>query len=369
MKHVIGLMSGTSLDGVDAALIETDGEAQIRALAGVERRYADEERAVLHAAVEAALAWGFVGDEPDYTAAEAVLTRTHADLIEQVLATSGLARDQVGYVGFHGQTVLHRAPTPKRAGATRQIGNGQALANAVSIPVVFDFRTADIAAGGQGAPLVPLYHQALSENAGLSGPLGILNIGGVANITYIAEDGAISAFDTGPGNGLIDAWCQRVGHGAYDADGQLAARGEEDAARLAELMAHPFFAHPVPKSLDRWDFSLDPVANLPEAEGAATLVAFTADTIAHAVAQAGPCRDLLVTGGGRRNPTLMRRLQSALPDTRVRPVEDVGWRGDVMEAEAFAWLAARVAQRLPTTVPETTGVARPTSGGQIVQPR
>jgi anhydro-N-acetylmuramic acid kinase len=366
MKRVIGLMSGTSLDGIDAALIETDGAAQIRFGPGETVAYSAEDRAVLQAAVDASLKWGFEGDEPDYADAETVLTARHSEAVARVLDTAGLSAGEVDLIGFHGQTVLHRAPSSGRKGRTRQIGDGRALARATGIDVVFDFRSEDVAQGGQGAPLATLYHDALATRSGLEKPLAVLNLGGVANVTWLAAAADPIAFDTGPANGLIDAWCMRQTGQAFDADGALAARGSVNPDALAALLAHPFFRLDPPKSLDRWDFTLDPVEGLSPEDGAATLTAFTARSVADAVAKLGRPARLLATGGGRHNPTLMAMLGMAL-DVVPEPVEAVGWRGDLIEAEAFAWLATRVVQGLPTSLPSTTGVGAPVSGGILVK--
>lgn len=269
-------------------------------------------------------------------------------------------------VGFHGQTVLHRAPAQGRRGRTLQIGDGAALASRIGIDVVYDFRTADMDAGGHGAPLAPLFHQALATGSEVARPAAILNLGGVANVTWLPADGDPVAFDTGPANGLIDAWCLEHAGEPFDRDGRLAASGRVHEATLADLMAHPFLALPPPKSLDRWDFSLAPVRNLDAADGAATLTAFTARTVADALARLGRPGRLLVTGGGRLNPTLMAMLGTAT-GVMPEPVEAVGWRGDLLEAEAFAWLAVRVERGLPTSLPSTTGARHPVSGGRIAR--
>jgi anhydro-N-acetylmuramic acid kinase len=364
MNYVIGLMSGTSLDGVDAALIRTDGERIAEFGAGETRSYDAGERAVLQAAVDAALAWGFHGEAPDFSAAEAVLTASHAELVEAVLAKSGLESRQINMIGFHGQTVLHRAPAGRRRGRTLQIGDGPALAERLGIDVVHDFRSADIEAGGQGAPLATLYHAALVAQDRLELPLAVVNLGGVANVTWLAPDSDPIAFDTGPANGLIDAWCQQRLGTSHDYNGELAARGKIDVAALKALMKHPFFAKAPPKSLDRWDFSLDAVQHLSDADGAATLTAFTARTVAAAIDKLGQPGRILATGGGRHNPVLMRMMGAAM-GVRPEAVEAVGWRGDLLEAEAFAWLAIRVAAGLPTSLPSTTGASRPICGGRI----
>ncbi|KPP82735.1 MAG: anhydro-N-acetylmuramic acid kinase AnmK [Oceanicaulis sp. HLUCCA04] len=364
-----GLMSGTSLDGVDVALLESDGEKLIGFGPGLERPYSPAERKVLQAAVDAALAWRWQGDEPGaFAGAVDVLTITHAEAVEAVCAKAGIAPSSLDGVGFHGQTVLHRAPKNGVPGRTLQIGDGQALAARLGCRVVYDFRSADVAAGGQGAPLVPVYHRALAEWSGLERPLAIINIGGVANITHIASDGTLTAFDTGPGNGLIDAFIESHTGEAMDKDGAIAARGRIHEAAFAEFLDNPYFTAPGPKSLDRWDFSLDAVRNLSLEDGAATLTGLTAKTIALGVAALpdAPGR-LVVCGGGRRNKTLSELIAAAtgLP---VYPAEALGWRGDLVEAEAFAFLAARVIKGLPYTFPGTTGVSAPVGGGEVVLP-
>ena len=362
----IGLMSGTSLDGVDAALLETDGETVARFGPGAEIKYTREERAVLQRAVDAALAWRFEGPEPGaFEAAEALLTDTHARAVEAVLDAAGLTAQQIDLVGFHGQTVIHVPPEAGRPGRTRQLADGPGLAARLGCKVAYDFRSADMAARGQGAPLAPAYHRALALASGLERPIGVLNIGGVANLTLVGADGGLSAFDTGPGNGLLDAWVAEKTGGMMDSGGALSARGRVLEAGLQELMAHPHFSKAGPKSLDRWDFSLDPARNLTIEDGAATLAEFTARTVAMGVdgAPERPSR-LIVCGGGRKNADLMRRIASAcaLP---VLPAEAVGWRGDLIEAEAFAYLAARTQRGLPISWPDTTGVKEPMTGGRV----
>jgi anhydro-N-acetylmuramic acid kinase len=368
MKRVIGLMSGTSLDGVDAALIETDGVEVSNFGPSRMRRYCGDERRVLQAAVTRALDWNFDGEEPDFSDAEEVLLTSHAELVEALLADADLSSDVIDLVGFHGQTVLHRAPTKTNKGRTLQIGNGRALADRLGIDVVSDFRTADVEAGGHGAPLASMYHQALVDQMNVEKPVAVLNLGGVANVTWIADGDAPIAFDTGPASGLIDAWCiDRMGTN-FDEGGKLAASGRFDAKALSVLMAHPFFELAPPKSLDRWDFSLEPVLHLSDADGAATLTAFTARSIAASLDQFGQLSRLLVTGGGRHNPVLLDMIAAAL-GIAPEPVEVIGWRGDFLEAEAFAWLAVRVEAGLPTSLPSTTGVPRATSGGLIARRR
>ncbi|MEO1038306.1 MAG: anhydro-N-acetylmuramic acid kinase [Pseudomonadota bacterium] len=363
---IVGLMSGTSLDGVDAALLETDGERILRFGPGLERSYQAEERSVLEAAVEDALRWRFDGPQPaSFKAAEAVLTRSHTDAVRSVCERAGLSVTALDLVGFHGQTVVHEPPGPERAGRTCQLGDGAALARALGADVAFDFRSADVRAGGQGAPLAPAYHAALAEWSGLERPLGVINLGGVANITLVGSDGALTAFDTGPANGLLDAFIEQRTGQPYDDTGAIAAEGRVHEAAFAEYLAHDHFALTGPKSLDRWDFSLDSVANLSTEDGAATLSAFTARTVAMGVeALAETPERLVVCGGGRVNATLMALIEAAtgLP---VFSAEALGWRGGLIEAEAFAFLAARTVRDLPISYPGTTGVKQAMTGGRV----
>jgi anhydro-N-acetylmuramic acid kinase len=246
------------------------------------------------------------------------------------------------------------------------LGDGDLLARLAGRPVAFDFRTADVTSGGHGAPLAPIYHVARAEASGLQPPLAILNIGGVANITLINRSGEITAYDTGPGNGLIDSWVEACGLGRFDADGRLAAAGQVHEDRLIEMMAHAHFGAQGPKSLDRYDFNLDTVQGLSAEDGAATLTAFTAEAVARALR---PCAaaGVIVCGGGRRNPALLQQL-SLRGGKPVITAERAGWRGDAIEAEAFAYLAARTLKGLPISYPGTTGVGVPMSGGQVVEP-
>ncbi|GJL98083.1 MAG: anhydro-N-acetylmuramic acid kinase [Hyphobacterium sp.] len=366
MYRVIGLMSGTSLDGVDAALIETDGETEIVFDAGCEQPYTQDERRQLQAAVDAALEWKFDGPEPAaFKTAEIALNTAHERAVSNVLASAGADADSIHLIGFHGQTVLHRAPTSARMGATRQIGDGVALANSVGIDVVFDFRVADVAAGGHGAPLATLFHNALFRRDALPGPIAVLNLGGVANVSWLGGGDPV-AFDTGPASGLLDAWCEETIGETCDRNGALAARGSVNDTALALLMAHPYFDLPAPKSLDRWDFSLDPVRGLVPEDGAATLTAFTARTVANAISGMGEPERVLAAGGGRKNPVMMAAIAEQL-GRPVEPVEAVGWNGDLMEAQAFAWLAVRSQKGLPLSLPSTTGVPEPMTGGRLAK--
>lgn len=359
---VLGLMSGTSLDGVDVAVIDTDGRTITGFGPAAIHPYTESDRALLAAATADALHWNGAGPRPaSFADADALIVRTHLAAIRATLAGA----PRIDLVGFHGQTVLHRP----HAGLTVQLGDGQALADALGIPVVSDFRSADIRAGGQGAPLVPVYHQALCARGGMALPVCAVNLGGVANITWVGPGGALAAFDTGPGNGLIDIWVARHGLGAYDTDGRLAAAGHADETVLARLLSDPFFARTPPKSLDRYDFALDPVLHLSPQDGARTLTAFAAAAIALALRHvpAPPTRWVLC-GGGRRNPTLVAELRARL-DAPCIDADDAGWRGDMIEAEAMAFLAARSMAGLPLSCPATTGVVAPTTGGVLAKPR
>jgi anhydro-N-acetylmuramic acid kinase len=360
--NVLGLMSGTSMDGVDAAVLVTDGEGIQGFGPRLARPYREDDRAVLRRALLAARALGDRTARPGALAeAEAIVTNAHAEAVER------LRRENpdltIDLVGFHGQTVFH---APERR-LTVQIGDGAALAKRLGVRVVFDLRAADVAAGGEGAPLVPVYHRALVQRAGLAGTVALVNIGGVANLTRIEADGTLLAGDTGPGNALIDDFVRARTGAAMDEDGALAARGRVDAAALARLMDNPWFDRPLPKSLDRDAFSAEPVANLSDADGAATLTAFTSGTILKGIVTAGGADRIVVAGGGAHNPVLMAMLgeQAGVP---VETADRLGWSPDFIEAEAFAYLAARSLGGLPLTFPGTTGVPAPMTGGQLAEP-
>jgi anhydro-N-acetylmuramic acid kinase len=354
MMRAIGLMSGTSLDGVDAAWLETDGVRLGATGPATTLPYDAVLRSDLRRVLD--LAPGLPADDPFLLDVTARLTQRHAEAV----AALGVECD---IIGFHGQTILHQ-PQVRR---TWQVGDAAALAASCGVPVAFDFRSADVAAGGEGAPLVPIFHMALAE--GLARPLAVLNLGGVGNVTYIGPDGGLLAFDTGPGNGPLDDWAARHSNQGIDRDGALSASGVVDAAVLARLMAHPYFGRPAPKSLDRLDFGraleTSGIEALSPEDGAATLVAFTAQSVASARLPHPPLR-WLVTGGGRHNPSIMAALSALLP--AVEPVEAVGWDGDALEAQCFAYLAVRCVRGLPISFPGTTGVAHALAGGRIAQP-
>ena len=354
----LGAMSGTSLDGIDAALVLTDGEILFEFGASGYRAYTVTERQVLRDALGQ---W----DGPAVEAAAQVVETAHIEALRPF--------ETADLIGFHGQTLAH-APEDRR---TLQVGQGMALADALHTPVVWDFRTADMKLGGQGAPLAPFYHFALAKNLGFTDPVAFLNLGGVGNITLIdpgtpspEADGACLAFDTGPGNALIDDLCQQRTGARMDRDGALVRAGEVHEDVLAKMMGSAYFPKVPPKSLDRNDFShwSDLVAPLSTEDAAATLAAGTAKAVALGLEHARETpRHVLVTGGGRLNPGLMALLENYLP-CPVAPVEDHGLDGDMLEAQAFAYLAVRVLRGLPTSAPGTTGVAAAVGGGQISRP-
>jgi anhydro-N-acetylmuramic acid kinase len=361
IEKVIGLMSGTSLDGVDAALLDTDGEDIARPGPALTIPYDSETRALLKAALESARHVAEGAPVPySIRDAERLLTQAHAEAVIALLKKAGLAADQVSLIGFHGQTILHR-PDQRW---TWQIGDGALLARLTGIDVVNDFRSADVKAGGQGAPLVPLYHAALSRKSALAPPIVLVNIGGVANVTYISGD-LVLAFDTGPGNAPIDDWMHTHKAVPVDEDGAFAATGKVSDAALDKMLANPFFEKLPPKSLDRMDFGVEAVKDLSPADGAATLTAFTAASIAKAREYfPDPATTWIVCGGGRHNKTLMGNLKARV-NAPVLTAEEAGWNGDSMEAEAFAYLAMRSKKGLPLSLPTTTGVQQPMTGGRF----
>ena len=367
--RVLGFMSGTSLDAVDMAVLDTDGEAIAGFGPAGERKLTDVTRALALEATEAAKSWSRGAPEPAVfaRAAEAV-AREHFEAADAFLAANGLSWREIDLVGFHGQTVLHERPAPGRIGRTVQLGDGVLLARLGGVPVAYDFRTADVAAGGEGAPLAPVYHLARARASGLEPPCAVLNVGGVANVTLLGRHADPLAFDTGPGNGMIDLLVQARGLGRYDVDGRLAAAGQVNEAVLAGYLAHPYFAASPPKSLDRFDFSLEPLAALSTEDACATLVAFTAEAVRLGLEAAPePPQVVVVSGGGRSNPQVMAAIAQSAP-CDVVAAEAVGWRGDAIEAEAFAYLAARTLRGLPISFPGTTGAPRPLPGGRIAQP-
>ncbi|MDP6831134.1 MAG: anhydro-N-acetylmuramic acid kinase [Alphaproteobacteria bacterium] len=353
LRTAIGLMSGTSMDGIDAAILSSDGRQQTSQGPALSLPYDNGMREALRSVL------GGRGEPQMVDEVAEKLTRLHANVIHKLIEKNDINIQNIDVIGFHGHTISHQP----ESGQTCQIGDGALLAELTGIDVVNDFRGADVCAGGQGAPLAPLYHGALA--ADLAQPLAVLNIGGVANVTWIGPNDDMLAFDTGPGNALIDDWVRRCGQGEMDRDGALARAGAVDQQALAALLDNCYFDSVPPKSLDRDDFTLPKAADWSPEDGAATLTAFTARAVAKARAHlpAAPGQ-WLVCGGGRHNPALMAALAPALA-APVAPVETVGWRGDYLEAEAFAYLAIRHLDGLPLSLPGTTGVPAPQTGGRL----
>jgi anhydro-N-acetylmuramic acid kinase len=362
LMTVLGLMSGTSMDGVDAAVLITDGERIAGRGPTLARPYTAAEREMLRAAMTEARGLTDRAARPGVLkTAERIVTDAHAEAVLALLKQHPETRPDL--IGFHGQTVFH---APER-GLTVQIGDGAALAQRTGMPVVYDFRAADVAAGGEGAPLVPVYHRALVEMAGLDGVVAVVNIGGVANITRVAPDGSLVAGDTGPGNALIDDFVRERSGKAMDEGGALASRGRVHDYLLSALIADPWFDRPMPKSLDRNAFANPSVSALSTEDGAATLAAFTSRTILKGIVIAGGADRVIVAGGGARNPVLLHML-GAGAGVPVTNAATLGWSPDFLEAEAFAYLAARSRAGLPFTFPGTTGVPEPMTGGVLAKP-
>ncbi|MDE2383284.1 MAG: anhydro-N-acetylmuramic acid kinase [Alphaproteobacteria bacterium] len=350
--RAIGLMSGTSLDGIDVALLETDGEGHVQRGPSATYAYDASQQARLRQALQDALEIRARNERPgSLAAAEMALTDWHANAVHSFLQERGLTDSKIDVIGFHGQTVLHR---PEQR-LTVQLGDGAALARATGIDVVYDMRAADVAAGGQGAPLVPIYHAALAKTR----PAAFVNIGGVANVTYVGDD--VLAFDTGPGNALINDWMMKHKGLSFDEGGKTCLSGSVGRLQLASALNHPYFAQKPPKSLDRNAMALV-LKDFGLADGAATLAAFTAHSIAAAAKWfPKPPKQWVICGGGRHNAAIMQTLRGLLPN--VVTAEDLGLNGDSMEAEAWAYLAVRSLRGLPLTFPGTTGVAQPLTGG------
>ena len=373
-EWVLGQMSGTSVDGVDVALLHTDGGATV--LPGVGRvfPYRNTERTAILNGTRFArkvatrdLANREQWPEP-IRDAETAATEAHIRSLRAFLRSTG---QRPAVIGYHGQTLLHR-PAEQ---FTLQAGCADRLASELGLPVVFGLRRMDLEVGGEGAPLAPFFHHAIARASGLLSPTAFLNLGGIGNVSAVDPaipepdtPGAVSAFDTGPGCGLVDDWVEIHGRGKFDRGGVLAERGHASRKALEALLGHPFFGVPPPKSLDRGAFSLDAVQDLSVEDGAATLVSFTAEAVALAADWLEPAPELwLVCGGGRRNPALMSELRRVI-QVPVRPIESVGWDGDLLEALAFAHLGMRAIQGRTISAPATTGCTKPAAGGQIAWP-
>jgi anhydro-N-acetylmuramic acid kinase len=372
----IGMMSGTSMDGIDVALMRTDGVGDVDVLFAAEYAY----EAAFRAKLDLALAEAKTLASPDernafLKAVETEITDRHAAAVKRLLKTCNLPPERIDLIGFHGQTVLHRPDL----GFTVQLGDGRRLADATGIAVVADMRSNDMAHGGQGAPLVPAYHQALAGHLtklpkAMQGlvPVAFVNIGGIANITWIGSDGELIAFDTGPGNALIDQWVQAVGGIPYDQGGMIAAEGGIVQEIVDGYLAESFFEKAAPKSLDRNDFAPLKPGSASLEEGARTLARVSAEAILQACDHLPePPKLWIVSGGGRKNPAIMGDLKALAAErhsAEVITAEEAGFDGDAMEAEAWAFLAVRSVKNLPLTFPMTTACHLPVSGGKLFLP-
>ncbi|MFM9847258.1 MAG: anhydro-N-acetylmuramic acid kinase [Hyphomicrobiaceae bacterium] len=361
VMRAIGLMSGTSMDGIDVALIETDGEDFIKRGSAATFPYPPEFRSLLAQALVDAMGMTDRQARPGRLAdVERQLTECHADAVLRFMGDRMLQPMAIDVIGFHGQTVLHN---PNRA-LTVQLGDGALLARKTGVRVVYDLRAADVASGGQGAPLVPVYHRALTARLPQR-PVAFLNIGGVANVTWIGRHAELLAFDTGPGNAMIDDWMQKRCDVPRDEAGQFAATGRVHDDYVTQYLRHSYFGDPPPKSLDRNAFLLDLVEGLSNEDGAATLTALAAAGVASARAHFPEQPAVwVVCGGGRKNRTLMSMI-AANVENAVVPAEAINVDGDSLEAEAWAYLAVRALKGLPITFPGTTGVAKPLTGGVV----
>ncbi len=357
----LGLMSGTSLDGVDAAVLETDGEDIFSFGPSLCVDFPDEAEPVKQA-VATALKWKFKGPPPNSL-------QIGSDFVDaaHIKAINALEDNDFEIIGYHGQTVLHLPAQKGVKGQTLQIGNGQTLATQFGVPCAYDFRTADVSAGGQGAPLAPIYHKALCRYSKLEGRIAVVNIGGVSNVTLIDGEKPLIATDCGPGNGPLDSWMSlKVGR-SYDVDGQASWAGNPDLKRVEKWQNRDFFKRPIPRSADRYDFDvLSDIMPMSVEDGAATLASFTAQSIANDLEVFDP-KVIIICGGGRHNPAIMGMLDMHTKGGLLK-AEDVGWDGDALEAQAFAYLAVRTLKGLPLSFPGTTGVSAPMTGGIMAYP-
>jgi anhydro-N-acetylmuramic acid kinase len=364
----IGLMSGTSLDGIDAALLVGDGEKVDQLGATLYQPYSPEQVSQLQKLLTGAAQEGRdYASNDEYAAVRRAFTLAHAEAVAQLLGDNGLNAAGIDLLGFHGQTILHRPAE----GWTWQMSDGALLAKETGIAVIDDFRSADVAAGGQGAPFAPLYHQALLNYPDVKPqkyPITILNIGGISNLTWVSGNGDVIGFDTGPGNAQLNDWVGQHCGQPFDLDGLIAAAGQVDAHIVDQVLQSDYFSAPYPKSLDRQDFDLTAVQGLSPGDGAATLTAITVRGIVLALRQLPALpKAIYVCGGGRKNLYLMKVLEK-VSQIRTEPVEVLGWRGDFLEAECFAHLAIRSAQGMPLSLPTTTGAKAAVTGGVLHRP-
>ncbi len=362
VKIAIGLMSGTSRDGIDAAMIRTDGLYTVEQMGFWFEHYPAETKSQIAGACNLAASYNRPQSHPIIDQCQAVLNDHHLRAASALIREVGISSNEVSIIGLHGHTIAHRADK----GWTWQIGDPRFLANGIGINVMSDMRRYDVMFGGQGAPLIPVFHRALFVDP--AEPVAVLNLGGVANLTYIEPNGNILAFDCGPANALIDDWISLNTNYEYDDGGSYAAQGNVAEAQLDAMLAHPFFSAPFPKSLDRDNFDLNPVAHLSRTDGAATLTAFSAKAVSIGLNQlpSKPAR-LIVCGGGRKNATMLAMIEK-YSKVKVTLTDELGWNGDAIEAQGFAYLAYRCLYGLPITYPGTTGVIEPMSGGVLCKP-
>ncbi|MFK7855870.1 MAG: anhydro-N-acetylmuramic acid kinase [Granulosicoccus sp.] len=367
----VGLMTGTVLDGyVDVALLKTDGQQIVEFGPFSLEPYDKGVVELLRETLRAAQAWQFDGPEPAiFSKAEKLITEQQSKAVLDVVQRAGIAVADIGVVGFHGQSVLHRASQPGKPGRTRQLGDGQRMSEILGIPVAWDFRSTDVARGGQGAPLAPVYHQALLQHSATHEKLGnhtaVLNLGGVANLTWWDGEAELIAFDTGPANAPVNDWIAQSTSDVMDIDGKHAAAGTVDEQRLAELLEHPYLSAAFPKSLDRFDFASSMADGLNLQDGAALLTAFSATAVSKGLDLLPNRPDTVVLcGGGRHNPSLVKSIQQRAAVNTI-DADELAWRGDAIEAECFAYLAVRVLRNLPLSFPSTTGVSAPCCGGKL----
>lgn len=380
----LGLMSGTSLDGVDAAILKTDGErifgydivqADPRVVPSKSthfRKYSERDRQELMFTTKVALEWMFNGPKPNILArAENIVNGNHSIATDEIFWRYNPQIDNyepaIDLIGYHGQTVLHHPPRDGQKGQTLQLGNGQVLADEFAVPCVYDFRTNDVEGGGQGAPLAPIYHKALVEYSSLNGITAVLNLGGVGNVTLVGPY-LLKATDTGPANGPLDSWVQLKGH-AYDPNGELSENGCVDFERVDRWLKADFFSRPTPRSADRYDFDvISDMQDMSLQDGAATLCYYCVSSVKQSLALMSVKPDrIIVCGGGRHNRTIMTMLDMEL-NCPILTAEHVGWNSDMIEAQAFAFLAVRSVLNLPISFPDTTGVPDPMTGGRIAYP-
>lgn len=360
MQWTIGMMSGTSMDGIAVAAIKTDGEEIFEKKDGLTVPYSQEFRDKLR---------NILGQStltPQIRSIEKELTELHAQAFFHYLEDASIPPHEVGLIGFHGHTIFHQPPSRFSNPRTWQIGDGQLLSQLTQTDVVFNMRENDVKHGGEGAPLVPLYHRALAHD--LKKPAALINIGGISNVTWIGHKNQLLAFDMGPGNALLDDWVKTHYNMPYDKDGLIAARGTINKEVIKTFITHPYFQQKPPKSLDRLDFGLEDVRHLPSEDALATLTEMTAVAIKEGTRFFSEMPyTYIITGGGRLNKTLMQRLALHLAPAQVQTTEEIGWDGDYIESEAFAFLAVRATKGLPLSEPTTTGVKKAVSGGVWIQ--